>query len=149
MTSKDQHDFEVLYRNTPEHIRSNANLPGQFVFPVSSLEMEADGADEFRALLEAEYPGYGDKWHWKDFGIPENYNPLKVFITPYLQISRADGMKGSEQVVRGFQGFQPNEFEGIGQPSLMPKAGAGPTVVIQNGVRELKEKRGLRGLGGR
>lgn len=137
----DKPDFAVLYEKTPEHVRSNANLPGQFVFPIASLEMEADSADNYRELMEQEHPGYGETWSWKDFGIPEAYNPLKVFITPYLQISRADGMKGSEQVVRGFQAFQPQGIDAIGQPSLMPKSTNGTTVIVQNGKAAVNEVR--------
>lgn len=151
-------DFDVLYQNTPGHIRSNANLPGHFVFAVSSLEMEADDVEQERAMLEKAYPGYdaehkhvdcGDDcrvWNWRDYGIPEEYNPLKVFIEPYLQISRAEGMKGSEQVVRGFNSQNQPMMEGLGTPSLQPRMGPSPVVVIQNGVKEVK--RGPRlGLG--
>jgi len=123
--------------------------------------MESDEAEKFRELMENYYPDYGHDeectegcrlhWTWQDWGIPEEFNPLKIFITPYLQISRADSMKGSEQVVRGFAGFRPPEFDSLGNPNLMPKQGQnGTTVIVQNGQRAVGEvRKGWRGLMGK
>lgn len=163
-------DFEVLYKETAAHVRANANLPGQGIYPITELSRLADEADAWYEELEQAYPGYASpgehthgqgctgppgfkscgKWSWsQDFGVPERYNPLRGFCLPYLQASRAEAMKGSEQVVRGFAAASPFlGSEGVGEsPNLLPRQPQGTMVVIQNGMKEAKEKRGLKGLG--
>lgn len=73
---------------------------------------------------------------WQEAGMAPGHNPVRDFITPYSQFSRAESMKGSEQVVRGFQGFQPEGVEGIGEPNLAPKNRQSPSVIVYNGVRD-------------
>lgn len=134
-------DFDVFYQEKPVHIRSNANLPGSYVYPMTRMQTHADFMDEFRALIEKSEPG-----DWKDWNISPGANPVKNFIAPYSQFSRAEGMKGSEQVVRGFNSQNQPMMEGLGTPSLQPRMSPSPVVVIQNGVKEVK--RGPRlGLG--
>jgi hypothetical protein len=158
-----EHDFEVLYKNEPSHIRANANLPGHLVYTLTKLNNHAEFMENLRKALENTNEGYspfGDTvlkvniqelWRWEDYGIPETLNPVRDLIEPYSQFSRAESMKGSEQVVRGFAGFRPEgELNDQGEPNLMPKNTAqGTTVIVQNGMKELKQKKGLMGLGGR
>lgn len=134
-------DFDVLYGSEPGHVRSNANLPGHFVYPITRMQTHADSMDEFRTEIEKAEPG-----DWQAWNVAADANPVKKFITPYSQFSRAEQMKGSEQVVRGFQSNTQPQMEGLGTPSLQPRMGPSPVVVIQNGVKEVK--RGPRlGLG--
>jgi hypothetical protein len=164
-----ERDFEILYRATPEHRRGNSNLPGHFVYPVTRLEGHADYRDRQRKACETFYPGFDpahvhaavcdiggrlscNKWSWLDYGIPNEYNPVREFIAPYEQLSRAEGMKGSNQVALGFQTLQQQEAIDMGKtPSLTPRPGAGtPTVIINNGTRAVKEvRKGVLGLGGK
>lgn len=169
MTQDREKDFDVLYKETPAHVRANANLPGQGIYPITELSRLAQEAEDWYDELEKAYPGYTSpaehthgaeclglpgsrscgKWSWsQDFGIQERYNPLRGFCLPYLQASRAEAMKGSEQVVRGFASVQPLGSDGVGEsPNLLPRQPQGTMVVIQNGMKEAREKRGLKGLG--
>jgi hypothetical protein len=166
-------DFEALYSSDPGKIRANANLPGHLVYCVTKLTNHASLLQATRAALEKEFPGYGHKetcqpictehWTWRDFGVPDGWNPTLELITPYLQYSRAEAMKGSEQVVRSFQGARATDLEGVGlAPDLTPRqrqdARPAPMVIVaahglSNGVKEAKESTSLAkrliGLGGR
>lgn len=143
-------DFEILYGSKPEYLRPNSNLPGRFVYTLTRLTNHADFMDKIRESLEGKYPGFGTTWDWTDYGIPNDFNPVREFVTPYSQFSRAEGMKGSEQVVRGFAGPQAIPMmEGVGQePNLLPRPTNNvPMVIIQNGAKEVKKARRF-GLGG-
>lgn len=161
-----EQDFEVLFKETPAHVRANANLPGQFVYTTTSMTSHSDLVQRNRTMFEEAFPGYDPShvhetcvktprayrgmyawfwtcghWNWHDFGIPEDGDPVGTFITPYLQISRAEGMKGSEQVTRGFMGNRPGPvIEGVGEsPNLYPQSTPGQAqVIIQNGVQDYK-----------
>lgn len=99
--------------------------------------------DQFRTAIEKAEAGDWDSWN-----IAEGANPVGEMMVPYGQYSRAEGMKGSEQTVRINPAAQ-QQLQGMGNPNLTPSPGlGGPVVVIQNGMRELKEKKGLKGLGG-
>lgn len=139
-----EHDFEVLYRKDPGYIRANANLPGTLVLPVAQLEAIADHMDNTRHALEARYGADKDNLDafWMPWGVTANANPVGQIIQPYQQLSRAESMKGSEQVVRGFQGYKPPLVEGVNEsPNLTPRQSgpAGTTVVIQQVTREAKK----------
>lgn len=173
-------DFEALYSQEPGKVRANANLPGQLVLPVNRLTVHAHGMEKWRQAIEDANPGYDPmhihetacefrtgifgaeskcgKWNWKDWRNPEDYNPTHEFVTPYLQLSRAEAMKGSEQVVRSFQGGRPADIEGVGiAPDLAPKHhGPAPVTLVvaaQQGVNGAKKEVSLAkrmvGLGGK
>lgn len=135
-----ERDFDVLYDEAPGHIRSNANLPGHFIYPLTRLSNHAEYMESLKETLEEMHP----ETDWQDYGMPNSYNPVGNFVLPYSQFSRAESMKGSEQVVRGFQGFQPEGVEGIGEPNLAPKNRQSPSVIVYNGVRDgiQQKKRG-------
>lgn len=164
-------DFETLYSDEPGKIRANANLPGQLVYCVTKLSNHAEYMERSRAALEKQYPGYDKehlhdlacqaapcgKWNWRDFGIPDGWNPVKELITPYCQFSRAEAMKGSEQVVRSFQGARGSTMEGVGiAPDLTPRVSkeqpASPksiVLVAQNGYHEVAQAKKEVSLGKR
>lgn len=166
-------DFEVLYSDDDGKIRANANLPGQLVYLVTKLTNHAAYMEKSRAALEKEHPGYEKehehaaacadektpcgKWNWRDYGIPDGWNPVKDLITPYCQFSRAEAMKGSEQVVRSFQGSNDTSLEGVGlAPDLTPRqrkeqAGKPTSIVLvaQNGAAEIGAAKKQVGLGKR
>lgn len=146
--SGDERDFDILYRDSPVHVRSNANLPGHLVYTLTKLTNHADYLEATREALEEIYPGTD----WKQFSLPTGFNPVRELVTPYAQYSRAEAMKGSEQVVRGFQGNKPSEMEGVGgSPNLLPRQnGGGSVVLIQNMAKEAKKSKSIvrGGLGG-
>lgn len=141
-------DFNVLYSEEPSKLRGNANLPGDLVWVGTKLVNHATFIDKMFEALEKHYPGYGTTWTWQDFGIPERWNPTKELMTPYFQLSRSEGMKGSEQVVRSFQATRSSEIEGVGvAPDLSPRQlrPGGQTVIniAQQGIRDAKKQPGM------
>lgn len=154
-----QIDLEYLYREERAYLRGNSNLPGELVLPVTDLIHVSGEVEKELELVEQNVPGYDAahdhaacvrrecrSWRWQDYGIPDNWKLLNEFQIAYLQVSPGEGMKRSNQTVQGFAGYRPEQMEGMGTPSLMPRNGQGPTIMIQNGVKEVK--RGPRlGLG--
>lgn len=137
-------DFKVFYSDQPGHIRANANLPPEFVWTLTRLTTHAVAMDQYRLAIEKAEPGDWDVWN-----ISPNANPVGLMLEPYGQYSRADSLKGSEQVVRTANGNQQAGLQGMGNPNLLPNSpNGGPVIMIQNGMKEVKEKKGLRGLGG-
>ena len=185
-------DFEVLYKDTPVHVRGNANLPPRFIYHINRLEYIRQALDRDRAHLQGarkrgtydlqhqhdescwkkvqtwvnplrepdKFAGTFadqlvldcDKWNWKMHGLSdEDHNPLRDYTSTYLQLSRADSMKGSEQTVRGFQaahnlgvdidGTQPNLT-----PSLpMSRNDRDVRIVVGTANEAKRSWRGLRG----
>jgi hypothetical protein len=118
-------EFEALYSETPAKVRANANLPGDLVWVLTKLTNHATYMDRLRKSLEEEHDGFDTTWAWEDFGIPSNWNPTRELILPYLQLSRSEAMKGSEQVVRSFQATRAGTsgVDGSGAaPDLSPRA---------------------------
>lgn len=144
-----ERDFDVLYQETPIHVRGNANLPGRFVYHINTLEFIMKDLDKNRELLERAYPGYGTDWTWRDFGLTdEDHNPLRDYTNTYLQLSRSEAMKGSEQVVRGFQSNLHGDVEGVGvEPNLNPSATKNGTTVQVYTTASQDAKRTKRRLG--
>ena len=161
-------DFEVLYRDTPVHVRGNANLPGRFIYHVNRLEYVREAFDRDRALIQndailGEYDaahthGAACKdlgcqvWNWRMYGLPDaDHNPLRNYCGTYLQLSRAEAMKGSEQTVRGFQAAHQMGVDIDGtQPNLTPSLPMSRNdrdvrIVVGTANEAKKSWRGLRG----
>lgn len=145
-----EHDFEILYRATPAHIRGNSNLPGHYVLPLTDLIHISNELDKELALVQATVPGYDPAhkhsepcratpcgfWCWNDYGFRDGWNLVEEYSNIYLQVSPSENMKRSNQTVQGFQGARPQEMEQIGTPNLAPRPSQnGTTVIIQNGQK--------------
>jgi len=106
--------WEALYDT--KRLRPNANIEGALVVALAGLSAEADELRRYAELL----------------GITDPQNPLDAFLGPYLELTRAISMKGSEQVVRSFGGWHKDDPEGVGlAPNLRPR---GPQDMRQNGA---------------
>lgn len=163
---------DYIYSDEPGKRKANSNLPGNLVFTKSSLDAHAMRRDKEREAIQNSVPGYDPqhnhlptcldcgKWSWRDYGIPEEWNPVGLLGTSYDQYSRAEAMKGSTQAVMMASG-QNNKptLDDATMPDLTPvnRPTPGNTVVImgqeahaygkKSGLYNSAKK--LVGLGGR
>lgn len=133
-------DFEVLYNNEPERIRRNANLIGEVIPILTGIELDGLQAEREAHLLALEYPEGSDERKW----LLAYRDPWAEYAQNYLQMSRAEDMKGSEQVVRAFMGMQQRIFEESGlTPNLFGGNVPGVSQVGTNGRAALDRAGGV------
>lgn len=139
-------DFQVFYDR--EKIRSNANIPGEVVPILTSIEMDGLRRQERVRKAAQSYPEGDPRRKWCE----EYQDPWASYPSLYAEWTRSEDMRGSDQVMRSFQsqyqafleesGVTPDLFPRVPEPSRIPgnkrEMVRHGSDAVMNGIRDFR-----------
>lgn len=139
-------DFQVFYDR--EKIRSNANISGDVLAILTSIEMDGLRRQERVRRAASLYPEGDPRREW----CLSYSDPWALYPTLYAEWTRSKDMLGSDQVMRSFQsayqayleesGSTPDLFPRVPEPQRIPgnkrEMVRNGSDAIMNGIRDFR-----------